>query len=296
MTYRFLPKRHRRGDPFDAADFAGDVNVCVDFRYTQHPGLDWFFDHHVSAFQLPGDRSHFDADRSGQKFHDATAACCAGYLAATAAERWDFDPAPHAELLEWARIIDTADFPDPAFPVRLEPAAMRLATFIQTLDDPATIGTLVEDLLAHPIDEVVDRDYVQSALGPRLERHHADVDMLAGHLEVDGGVAAYEVVDEGPRLLSHFIPYFHATDCRYAVGLYRHPDGDLRLTVGFNPWLDAESREHDLAALCARHGGGGHPHVAGASFGAHELERARAAYVDAVRSLRGEGPRWAHAG
>ncbi len=295
-TYRFLPKRHRRGDPFDPADFRGDVNACVDFRYSQHPELHWFFDHHVSAFQLAGDRAHFDADTSGQKFHDAEAPCCAGFVAEIASGRWGFDPTPHHELLEWARIIDTAAFPDPAFPVELRPAAMQLATFIQTLDDPNTVATLVEDLLEHSIDEVVARAYVQAALGPRLDLHHADVAMLASRLELSSGVASYDVVDEGPRLLSHFIPYFHAPECRYAVGLYRHPDGDLRLTVGFNPWLEPSSREHDLAILCARHGGGGHPHVAGASFAADELDRAREAYADAVRSLGGGGPRWAHAG
>ncbi|MCA9684370.1 MAG: phosphoesterase, partial [Myxococcales bacterium] len=77
LDLRYVPKHHRHGDPFEDADFAGaDEAAVVDFRYTQRPGLTWYFDHHRSAFQLDGDRSHFEADRSGRKFHDPAAPSC----------------------------------------------------------------------------------------------------------------------------------------------------------------------------------------------------------------------------
>ena len=78
---RFIAKDHCRGDPYTDADFDADCTVSVDFRYTQRPGLTWFFDHHASAFQQPGDREHFVADRSGRKFHDPKAASCAAAAA-----------------------------------------------------------------------------------------------------------------------------------------------------------------------------------------------------------------------
>jgi hypothetical protein len=70
------------------------------------------------------------------------------------------------------------------------------------------------------------------------------------------------------------------------LGIYTHADGDLRLSVGFNPWLDPSARKHDLAALCERHGGGGHPFVAGASFPADARDRLRAAQADIAAVLR----------
>ena len=74
----FRPLEHK-GDaqPFPADCFDGDENVCVDFRYSQDPRLSWWFDHHASAFQLPGDEAHFRADATGRKFYDPAAKSCA---------------------------------------------------------------------------------------------------------------------------------------------------------------------------------------------------------------------------
>ena len=58
------------GEGIDPAVFTGDENAIVDFRYSQDPRLTWWFDHHVSAFQQPGDEAHFRKDSSGKKFHD----------------------------------------------------------------------------------------------------------------------------------------------------------------------------------------------------------------------------------
>src|SRR5262245_63879873 len=114
----YIPKHHRQGDPFDDSDFAGaDELAILDFRYTQRPALTWYFDHHRSAFQLPGDRDHFEADQTGQKFHDPSAPSCTGYIARIAAEKFGFDPSPYAELLHWAEVIDSANFPSPEIPV-----------------------------------------------------------------------------------------------------------------------------------------------------------------------------------
>jgi hypothetical protein len=88
----YVPKHHRRGDPFEDADFVGaDEAAVVDFRYTQHPQLTWYFDHHRSAFQLPGDRAHFEAREGVQRFHDPTAPSCTGYLAKVLGEQFGFD-------------------------------------------------------------------------------------------------------------------------------------------------------------------------------------------------------------
>src|SRR5262245_58140414 len=66
----FLPKQHRPGDPFEASDIEADEVAVLDFRYTSAVALVWYFDHHQSAFQLPGERDHFARDESGRKFHD----------------------------------------------------------------------------------------------------------------------------------------------------------------------------------------------------------------------------------
>ena len=53
----YAPLEHKGAGPAIPADlFDGDENVCVDFRYSQDPRLNWWFDHHISAFQAAGRR------------------------------------------------------------------------------------------------------------------------------------------------------------------------------------------------------------------------------------------------
>ncbi|EDM80366.1 phosphoesterase, DHHA1 [Plesiocystis pacifica SIR-1] len=267
LDLRFLPKQHRQGDPFDDGDFEGaDEAAIVDFRYSQRPGLSWYFDHHRSAFQLPGDREHFEADTSGQKFHDPTAPSCTGYLARVVHEQFGVDLSAHAELIRWGEIIDSADFATPEVAVLYEQPAMHLAAWIQTASDPEAIAGFIEALLTTPFERLAKADWVRALVEPRLASHREDIELLRRRVEVGAGVCVYDLVDDGPRVLSHFIPYYLDPSIRYSIGAYAHPDGDLRLSVGFNPWLAPETRRHDLAQLCEAHGGGGHPFVAGAAF------------------------------
>jgi hypothetical protein len=111
--------------------------------------------------------------------------------------------------------------------------------------------------------------------------------LIRARSRVEAGVLAYDLLDVEPRVFSHFIPYYHHPRIRYAVGAYAHPDGDLRVTAGYNPWLPPGEREHDLARLCERHGGGGHAHVGGVSFAAGARDRCEAAFASIVGILRG---------
>src|SRR6185369_14436535 len=86
------------GHGIDEAVFTGDENAIVDFRYSQSPKLTWWFDHHVSAFQQPGDEESFRADHSGKKFHDPKRKSCTLYIADVAHEKFGFDTAPLKEL------------------------------------------------------------------------------------------------------------------------------------------------------------------------------------------------------
>jgi len=283
----YIPKHHRRGDPFDPPDFAdADEVAVVDFRYTQHPALTWYFDHHRSAFQLPGDRQHFDAHQAEQRFHDAAAPSCTGYLAQILADQYGFDSSAHTELIRWAEIIDSAAFPNPDVPVLYEEPALRLAAWIQSADDPAAIARFIEALLVTPLDELAEQDWIRAVVEPRLARHRADIELIRELATIDAGVFEYDLLGEAPRVLSHFIPYAIAPTITYTVGAYAHPDGDLRLSVGFNPWLEGRAREHDLAELCERYGGGGHPFVAGASFPIEQRAQLQRAYREIAEILR----------
>lgn len=285
---RYIPKNHCRGDPFVESDFDCETAACVDFRYSQHPGLDWYFDHHHSAFQLPGDLEHFRADRSGKKFHDPTPPSCAGYLARVAAENFGFDPTPLEELIRWADIIDSAAFPSAEVAVMMSAPALQLAAFIQSTNDPQLIDRFIEDLQTESCTKLTNASYVRKVVDERMELHREDMSQIAASTYVENDVLEYNLLGNGPKTLSHFIPYHQHPGITYVVGVYQHSDGDLRLTVGYNPWLPPERRQHNLAALCERHGGGGHAFVAGCSFPRGKESHLLATKRAMVQVLRGE--------
>jgi hypothetical protein len=134
------------GAPIDDSVFTGEENAIVDFRYSQSPKLTWWFDHHQSAFQQPGDEAHFRADASGHKFHDPTRKSCTRYLAEIAAERFGFDATPLAELIHWGEIIDGALFDSPQTAVELHDPALQIMTVLEANRDPSVSERTIQEM------------------------------------------------------------------------------------------------------------------------------------------------------
>src|SRR5271154_4301846 len=72
-SFVFVGKAHGMGNVYSASSFDGDVNAVVDFRYSSDPRLEWWFDHHVSAFPTPADEQHFRTHPSAHKLFDPKA-------------------------------------------------------------------------------------------------------------------------------------------------------------------------------------------------------------------------------
>jgi hypothetical protein len=285
VVYR--PLEHK-GDAaaFPPDAFDGDENACVDFRYSQDPRLTWWFDHHASAFQQPGDEAHFRADATGRKFYDPTAKSCTKFIADTVAAKWDFDVAPLRELVDWAEIIDGALFTDAKMAVELKEPALQLMTFIENNRDPALAERFIADLIAHPLAEIAAEPYVTQALGPVLTQHQQNIDVIRAAAKLEGGVVHYDLVDQTVGPFNKFITYYLFPEARYSVGLTA--PGRLKISVGSNPWSKVP-RTHDISAICERYGGGGHPVVGAVSLPKDQKERAREIYREIVAELQGPG-------
>ena len=242
----------------------GDVNACVDFRYSQDPRLDWWFDHHASAFQLPGDEAHFRADRSGHKFYDPTAKSCTKLLATHLAERFGWDISPFGELIHWAEIIDGALFPSAAMAVELSEPALRLMTWVENNRERVLAERFLEDLVTRPLAEIAAAEYVATALVPLLERHRQTIELLRQRARLEKGVAFTDLIPARVATVNKFIVYYLHPDARYAVTLLETKER-YKISVGSNPWPKVP-RTHDIAKLCERYGGGGHPAVGAISL------------------------------
>ena len=269
----FRGMAHKSGDVFPAGTFDGDENAVVDFRYSPDPALTWWFDHHVSAFVRPEDEAHFRADDSGHKFFDPTAKSCTGFLARTAAARFGFDVAPHAELIHWAEVIDSAAFESPQAAIELRDPALRIMTWVESNHDVALKERLISRLVdARPLAEIADEKFIADPLVGVFAEHRRAIDVFRAHTRVEGGVAYFDVSDEKLDAFNKFIPYYLHPEARFVVGVSQGSKR-AKISVGTNPWLPRPAI--NIAAICERYGGGGHPVVGAVSLGAGELPRAR---------------------
>ena len=151
----YTPTMHRAGNAFDRDQLDGDENAIVDFKYCPDDRLTWWFDHHQSAFLLPEDEAHFNADLSGKKFLDAKSASCAEFIARVAKEKFDFEDDSLAELIHWAHIIDGAFYENPAQCVELKSSALKLMQVIEGEKEPEFVAEIIRMLTERSLDDII---------------------------------------------------------------------------------------------------------------------------------------------
>ncbi|MFN0062107.1 MAG: hypothetical protein ACKVPX_06300 [Myxococcaceae bacterium] len=282
---RFLGLAHQAGGaPIDPAVFTGDENVIVDFRYSQDARLTWWFDHHRSAFQQDGDESHFRADSSGKKFHDPARKSCTKYLADIAAERFGFDPSPLRELIDWAELIDGAQFPSPKVAVELAEPALQLMTVLEATKDASLIEWVIESFQSRSLSEVARDARVQEPFRLLFAKHHQAIETVRRKARYEDGIVFFDVADEGLDAINKFISYYLYPDARYTVWVGASA-ARAKVSIGSNPWRQ-ELRRHDLAHIAEGYGGGGHPVVAAMSYRPDEVAKARATAAAILKTLK----------
>jgi hypothetical protein len=275
---------HRAGALFNEADFDGDENAIVDFKYSSSPKITWWFDHHESAFLSPSDAAHFEQDQSNCKFYDPSFKSCTGLIAMIAEERFGFNPAPVAELVRWTDIIDGALYEDAKAAVEMKEPAMQLTMVIESTQDPAFLPKLIPLLAGKPLAEVIRVPFVASLLPPLLERHRKSVETLGERVESKDGTLFFDVTDQELEGYNKFVPYYLHPESIYSVGLSKS-SFRVKVSVGSNPWAPSPPRVN-LAKVCERYGGGGHARVGAISFNVTEHEAAKRAAREIVAELR----------
>lgn len=284
IEYRGLAHK-AGGAPIDESVFGPDENAIVDFRYSQSPKLTWWFDHHASAFQQPGDEQHFRADNSGRKFHDPKRKSCTLYIADVARDRFGFDPAPLGDLLYWGELIDGAQFASPAMAVELKEPALQIMTVLESTRDAGTIESVIRDMQTRSLAEIAQRPNIAHPFRELFARHQQHVELVRHKARLMDGIVTFDVADENLDSLNKFIAYYLYPEARYTVWVGRSAHR-AKVSIGSNPWRP-EQRRHDLSKIAERYGGGGHPVVAAISYSSAEIDKARAAAREILAELKG---------
>jgi len=265
----------------DPKVLVGDVNAILDFRFTALPQLTWYFDHHISAFVTADDRATYErtaaaGEARGQRhfFHDGAYGSATKLIADIGQARFGLDPAPTAELVRWADMIDSAAFPNAKMVVdRVEPE-LKLMTVIEHGADDAFLSDMVPRLIDQPLSDVARAADVARAFEPLKHTQEAFIRRVEQHAEVLGDVVVVDLSDETTEVAGKFVTYAMFPQSAYSVVLSRSKT-KCKISVGYNPWSPVP-RRHNIAAICERFGGGGHAVVGAVALPVDRVDEARA--------------------
>jgi len=271
--FEYTGLAHKATQLFEPGDFDGDVNAIVDFKYSPDPRLTWWFDHHQSAFLSSEDAEHFRRDRSGKKLYDPTFRSCTMFIATVAREKFGYEAPDLAELVRWADIVDGALYESASAAVELQEPAMKITLVIEGAKGSDVVHHVIRLMRHSSLAQIVEDAEVRKLYQPLYERHIQSIDIIRKRATCRDGVIYFDLIGQNVEGYNKFIPYYLFPDSTYTVSVSTS-SFRTKVSVGSNPWAREELR-HNLASICERYGGGGHPRVGAISFEIGAVEQAR---------------------
>jgi hypothetical protein len=282
--FMFTGLAHKATDLFEPGMFDGDENAIVDFKYSTDPRLTWWFDHHQSAFLTPEDAEHFRLDTSGRKMYDPTFRSCTKYICTIARDRFGFEAPDRDELVKWADIIDGAQYANAQEAVELAEPATKLTLLIEGASGSQIGQKVIGMMRRQSLEEIISDPEIAAIYKPLYERHLRSIDVIQRQSQCQDGVVFFDLVDDGMEGYNKFIPYYLFPSSTYTVSVSTS-SFRTKVSVGSNPWASAPVK-FNLASICERYGGGGHPKVGAISFPIGAIEEARKAANEIAAELR----------
>jgi len=282
--FAYTGMAHKASQIFEPELFDGDENAIVDFKYSSDPRLTWWFDHHQSAFLTPEDAEHFHQDRSGKKMYDPSFKSCTMFISTVAREKYGFEAPDLGQLVHWANIIDGAQYPDAKTAVELAAPAMKLTLVIEGSKGSGMVQNIIRWMRHRTLEEIVAEPEVRQLFDVLYKRHLASVEMIRDRAHQDNGVLFFDLTGYDLEGYNKFIPYYLFPDSTYTVSV--SPSSfRTKISVGSNPWAPDEPK-HNLASICERYGGGGHPRVGAISLEPGALIKAREIAAEITEELK----------
>ena len=268
--------------------FEGDENAILDYRFSLSDKLTWYFDHHVSAFPGDDDRAVFAA-RAAQTpprfFHDGGYGSCTKLIADIGRAQFGFEAPELKSLIEWADMIDRAAFPNPQMAVERKEPVLRLMTVIEHGGDDTFIAKMVPRFLFQRLEDIARSAEIERAYAPLAKQQELYVEQVRQKSQARGPVVFVDLSESPLEVAGKFVTYALYPESLYSVVLSRSTS-KCKISVGYNPWCGAP-RRHNIARICERYGGGGHPVVGAISTLSADLDKARTIAAEVAEELAG---------
>jgi len=281
-AYAYTGMAHTADQLFDDAMFDGDVNAIVDFKYSPHPGLTWWFDHHQSAFLTQQDSEHFHSGNNPLHFFDPGYRSCTKFIRDIARDKFGYVAPDLEDLVKWADIIDGAQYESPTAAVELKAAATKLVLVIEAVKGSEKVQDIIRAMQSEPLEEIIAKPDIAAVFDPLYERHLRSIDLIREKARTEYGVIFFDLIGQGMEGYNKFVPYYLFPESTYTVSV-SESTFRTKVSVGSSPW--APEVNHNLATICERYGGGGHPRVGAISFPVGAIAEARKAAAEIVAEL-----------
>jgi hypothetical protein len=144
---------------------------------------------------------------------------------------------------------------------------------IEAHGDGPFLNAIVPRLLERSVTEVAKSDDIQAMWRPLAVAREGFVKRIERAAKVLGQVVLVDLSDAPIDVGAKFATYALYPKCAYSVTLTRNKQ-HYKISVGYNPWSGIP-RAHDIASICKRYDGGGHPAVGACSFPLSAAEKAR---------------------
>ena len=282
--FAYTGMAHKASQLFEPGLFDGDENAVVDFKYSSDPRLTWWFDHHQSAFLNAEDAEHYRRDTTGRKLYDPAYKSCTSFIRTVACDRFGFRAPDLDDLVDWSLIIDGAQYESARSAVELGAPAMQLTLVIEATKGSEIVRKIIRWMQRRRIAEIMAEPEIQALYQPLLQRHLKSIDIIRDRATEDRGVIFFDLDGYEMEGYNKFVPYYLFPGSTYTVSV--SPSSfRTKISVGSNPWAPEEPR-HNLASICERYGGGGHPRVGAISLAPRQLDQARVIAAEIVAELK----------
>jgi len=111
------------------------------------------------------------------------------------------------------------------------------------------------------------------------------VELVRAHATPRGPVVVVDLSERILEVAGKFVTYALYPESAYSVILSRSKS-KIKISIGYNPWSPIP-RKHNIAAICERHGGGGHPVVGAISLPPDAIEKAKELTAAIAEELAG---------
>jgi hypothetical protein len=218
--------------------------------------------------------------------YDPSFRSCTMYIATVAKERFGFDAPDLEELVHWADIVDGAQYANAQEAVELVSPATRLTLVIEGAKGSEVVQKIIVKMRSQKLAEIAADAEIDAVFRPLYDRHLRSMEVIQRQAQCSDGVVYFDLVDFDLEGYNKFIPYYLFPQSTYTVSVSTS-SFRTKVSVGSNPWA-LKPVKFNLATICERYGGGGHPKVGAISFPIGAIEEARKAALEISRELRDE--------